>query len=150
VELRELLFLERYECDLVVDRLSSELLVGEVVREGFPKPVSRSGESARQRAVDLRHRVGMADFERQLLVAKRAGTLAGLEDLDEGSCDVGDGIVPRRRRPTLNGMELRVSLAKTAERAVYFFRGRFYGYVLNRKTPVLADFDRRFEVEPRR
>src|SRR5262249_5413601 len=102
IDFRKLLFLERREGQLVVDRLAAELLVGEILGEGLAKPPSLSGQRSAERLVDLRHRVGMPDLECQLLVAERARILTGLQDLDETARDVRDREIPWSRGPSLD------------------------------------------------
>jgi len=87
------LLLESGQGDLVVHRLSREVLVGKIVRKGLPERPGLSDRGSRERIVDLGHRVGVPDLERDLLVPERARVLAGLQDLQEATRDVRDGVV---------------------------------------------------------
>ena len=88
------LLLERGEGDLVVHRLSRGSSRWENRRgRSCGKSACLPDRGARQRVVDLGHRVGVPDLERDLLVPERARVLAGLEDLHEASRDVRHGVV---------------------------------------------------------
>src|SRR5262249_25065062 len=137
IDFRKLLFLERREGQLVVDRLAAELLVGEILGEGLAKPPSLSGQRSAERLVDLRHRVGMPDLECQLLVAERARILTGLQDLDETALDVRHREIPWSRGPSLDRMELGVPFSKTIDQAVDFLRCRLHGDVRDRNVAPL-------------
>src|SRR5450759_4636498 len=68
VEGRELLFLQSHEGELVLEGLAGVLGVAEICREGLPERARLPRREPAERFVDLRHRVGVADLERHLLV----------------------------------------------------------------------------------
>ena len=72
-------------------------------------------ENSAQGLVDLRHRVGVADLEGDLLVAERPRVLARREDLDERAGDVRHGEVAGRRGAALDRVELGVPFAHAVE-----------------------------------